>query len=103
MDMRVYYRKLRETEAAIAERDVVVVSQATPDGGADGVRSEVQKQVAARLIVDGRARLATAEEATEFREQAREARRLAEQAAAASRMQLTVISDADLRALRKKA
>jgi hypothetical protein len=101
--MRVYYRKLRETEAELAGKDIVVVSLATPDGGAEGIKSEVQKPVAARLIVDGKARLATAEEAAEYHEQMREARRLAEQAAAASRMQVTVISDADLRLLRKKA
>jgi|YNPBryBLVA2012_1023415.scaffolds.fasta_scaffold00247_23 hypothetical protein len=100
MDLKVFYRKVRETEAGIAEAYPVVVSEETPDGGRAGVRSEVSREVAARMIVEGRARLATAEEAAEFREQALEAKRQAEAQAAASRVQLTVVSEAELRALK---
>lgn len=100
MDLRAFYRRLREVEATIAEEYPIVVSRETPDGGRGGVRSEVRREVAARLIVEGRARLATAEEAAEFREQAADAKRLAEQQAAASRVQLTVVSEAELRALK---
>jgi hypothetical protein len=100
MDLKVYYQRMRQIEAALGEAHVVVVSQETPDGGRAGVRTEVPRLVAAKLIVEGRARLATAEEASEYREQTAEARRAAEQAATAGRMQLTVISEADLRALK---
>ncbi len=100
MDLKVYYRKVREVEEATAEPEVVIVSLDTADGGLGGVRTEVRRKVAARLIVEGKARLARPEEAAEFREQAREAKRVAEQQAAAARMQVTVVSEADLRMLR---
>lgn len=100
MDLKVYYSKLRATEASIPEADTVVISLATPDGGKEGIRSEVRRAVAARLIVEQRARLATPEEAQAYREEMREAQRIAEQKAAAERMRITVLSEADLRALR---
>ena len=100
MDLRVYYQKMRQIEASLGEAHVVVVSQETPDGGRAGVRTEAPRLVAAKLIVEGRARLATAEEASGYHEQAAEAKRAADQAATAGRMQITVISEADLRALK---
>jgi len=100
MDLRAYYRKLREVEASLAEEYPVIVSQETPDGGKEGVRNEASRSVAARMIVEGKARLATEEEAAEYRRELEEARRRAERAAAASRIQVTVIPEAELKALR---
>lgn len=100
MDLRGYYQEIRETESKIAAGDVVVVSLATPDGGRAGVRTEVPRSIAARLLVEKRARLATEEEAAEFRREEAEARRAVEQAEAAKRLQVTVIPDAELKALR---
>ncbi len=102
MDLKVYYQKLRHTEAAIAEPQVVLVSLETADGGRAGVFSEAPRAVAAKMIVEGRGRLANEAEAAAFREQVAEAKREREQAIAASRMQVTVISEADLRALRTR-
>ncbi len=103
MDVKVYYQKVKQLEATIGEPHVVVVSEETPDGGRAGIRTEVARRVAAEMVVEGRARLATAEEANRFRAETAEASRAAEQAAAARRMQISVISDADLRALRAAA
>lgn len=103
MDVKVYYLKVKQLEATIGEQHVVVVSEETPDGGRAGVRTEVARRVAAEMVVAGRARLATAEEANRFREETLDASRGAAQAAAAKRMQITVISDADLRALKAAA
>ncbi len=100
MDLKAYYQKIRQIEATLTEPHVVVVSLETPDGGRAGVRTEVARGVAARMVVEGRARLATPEETKEMKEQAAEAKRAAEEAGAAKRMQLTVISESDLRALR---
>lgn len=102
MDLKVYYQKLRQTEAAIGERQVVIASLETPDGGRAGVLVEAPRAVAARMIVESRARLATAEEVSSFREQQAEARRVVEEAAAARRIQVTVLSEADLRALQTR-
>jgi hypothetical protein len=57
MDLREYYRKIREVETQIAEPFVTVVSRKTRDGGRPGRRIEVARDVAAKLIVDGRADL----------------------------------------------
>jgi len=103
MDLKVYYQKLRQVEAAIPEPDVVVASLETSDGGRTGVLSEVARGVAARMIVEGKARLATEEESAAFRARIAEGRRAAEQLATAGRVQLTVLSEADLRALRAGA
>lgn len=103
MDLRVYYQKLRETEASLAGAHVVVISQATPDGGKAGVRTEVTRSIAAKLIVEGRAAVASPDEAEAFRQELRNARSRAEHALAAERMQVTVISDAELLALRERA
>lgn len=100
MDLKVFYQKLRQVEAGLAEAHVVVVSQETPDGGRPEVRTEVPRSLAARLVVEGRARLATAEESAEFRAQAAEAKRAAEQAATASRIQIAVVSDSELKTLK---
>jgi hypothetical protein len=100
MDLQIYYRKIRETEDALKDPAVVLVSLETQDGGRAGVRTEAPRRLAARMIVEGHARVATAEEAQEFQEQKAEAKRQADQAAAASRMQFTVVSPNELRRLK---
>ncbi len=100
MDLKAYYRKVREIEASIEDEYPIVVSKETPDGGREGVCSEAPRRVAARMLAEGKARLATEEEAAAFREKVAEARRLAEQQVAASRVQFTVVSEAELRALK---
>jgi hypothetical protein len=67
MDLRAYYQKIRRIEAGIAEAAVVVISRETSDGGRAGVMTDVPRGVAARLIADEKAELASAEEAAEFR------------------------------------
>ncbi len=92
MELKVYYQKLRQIEGSIAEPHVVVVSLETPEGGRAGMLTEVPRPLAAKLIVEGGARLATEEETNGFRERIWGARRLAEESAAASRIQVTVVS-----------
>ena len=100
MDLQLYYRKIRETEESLKDPSVLLVSLETPDGGRAGVRTEAPRRIAAKMIVDGGARLATAQEGREFQEEKAEAKRQADQLAAASRMQLTVISPGELRKLK---
>jgi hypothetical protein len=103
VDLRSYYQQIRELEATIADAHVVVISHATPDGGKAGVRTEVARSTAAKLVVERRARLATKEEAAQYRREMQEAKALAEQTMAADRMQVTVITEQELRALRDRA
>jgi len=103
MDLRMFYQKLRKLELEITAAHVVVVSQDTPDGGKTGQKTEVSRSMASRLIVEGRARLASAEETTEYRQAIEQALQDAQQRAMSERVQVNVISDADLRAIKNAA
>lgn len=70
MDLRAYYQKIRQIEAEIREESVVITSLETPDGGRGGVSTEAPRAVAARLIAEQRAELASEEAAARFRAQA---------------------------------
>lgn len=97
MDMRVYYRKIREMEEQLCEDPVVVISLETPDGGKPGVPTEVSRRNAARLLVEGRAQLASADESAYFRETQREAKLAADEMEAARRVQFTVVPSSEMR------
>lgn len=97
MDLREYYRKLKETETTLEGDSAVVVSMATPEGGKAGVRTDAPRAVAARLIVDGRARLATKEEAEAFHASQREAKAHYEEEQAARRLQVMVVPSHEIR------
>jgi hypothetical protein len=99
MNLTAYYKKVRDLEEQLPE-PCVVVSSETANGGKEGVRTEASRKVAARLIVDGAARAATAEESEEFQREKAERKRLADQLAAASRMQLTMVPASELYNLR---
>jgi hypothetical protein len=100
MDLRVFFQKLRKLEQEIVEPHVVMVSHETPDGGRAGQLAEVSRSIAARLILEGHAHLATAEESAEFRSAARKALEEAQHRLMADKVQVNVISDADLRAMK---
>ncbi len=102
MDLRRFYQELRATEEKIADEHVIVISKETADGGKAGVRTEVTRATAARLLVENRARLATPEEVDAYRALLVQEKQAIEAALAAARLQLNVISDADLRSLRDR-
>ena len=62
MDLRAYYKRLREIEASLPEESVLLASVETP-----GVMTEANRSTAAKAIARGKARQATAEEASAFR------------------------------------
>jgi len=70
MDLLAYYEKIRRIEALIEAVFAVVVSRVTPDGGRAGVKTELPRALAARLIADGKADLANPEETAQFRAEA---------------------------------
>jgi Ni,Fe-hydrogenase III large subunit len=102
MDLRVYYQKIRDIEAKIAEEFPVVVSKETADGGKTGTKTEVSRNIAARLIVEGLADLAKPEDVAAFRTALVEAKRIADQVSESAKMHLTVLSTADLEDLKGK-
>ena len=96
MDLRQYYQKIRDAEAKIVDEFPIVVSTETVDGGRAGTKTEVPRRIAAKLLVENLARLATAEEIKAYRAFMAEARRVADQMAQAAKLQLTVLSVAEL-------
>jgi endonuclease YncB( thermonuclease family) len=92
MDLTVYYEKIREAKSKIKDEFVVATSMATPDGGRAGVCSEVPRAVAARMIVDGLIRTATAAEEKAYREAQAKAKKMADDLAASAKVTFNVIS-----------
>lgn len=91
MDLRSYYKKLRDVERTIAEEFPVIVSKETPEGGKPGVLTEVPRALAARLVAESRAEVADAKLAARHREDTQEKKQVADQLLAASRLQVTVV------------
>ena len=100
MDLRLYYQKIRDLEATIAEEFPILVSHETPDGGIAGTHTEVRKHLAAKMIVEGLGRLATPAEAKAFRDLQAEAKRAVEDLAAAAKVQLAVVAASELERLK---
>jgi len=100
MDMKSYFRRIREVEAGIVGKDAVVVSAQTADGGREGVMTEVPRTVAARLVAEGRARLASDAEGSEYLAAIKERHEQAEEARRRTRPSLAVITAEDLQTLR---
>jgi hypothetical protein len=96
MDVKQYFRKIREIEASLPEEFPIVVSIETGDGGRAGILSEVARWNAARMIVEGRAVLATPDQIDEYRAQQAAARKAAEKAEMAKRIQVAIVTDSDL-------
>lgn len=98
MDLRQFYRKIREVKATIADDFVFVASVETADGGRDGVVNEVTREAAARLLVEGKAVLASPEQVGTFRASIAESQRRLERAEIAKRIQVAIVSDPEDRA-----
>ena len=97
MDVKTYYQRIRAMEATITTPFAVVSSLGTDDGGKKGVLVEVPRHLAAKMIVEGCAVLATEQEKRQFREQHAENKRTAENAEMAKRLQVAIISESDAR------
>jgi len=102
MDLKIYYQKIRNQRNTIRDEFPIVVSNETPDGGKSGVLTEVPRDLAAKLLVDGTARLANDVETAEFRQAQADMRKAVEDERAASRVQVTLVPRELLESLRKK-
>lgn len=102
MDLKAYYKKIREIEEELEGEPVVLVSLRTAEGGKEGVYAEAPRNVAARMIAESRSRVASAEEAEAYREELAERRRTYELEEEARRMRVMVIPASDLRKGRER-
>jgi hypothetical protein len=103
MDLRAYYRKVRDAEATLTGEHFVMVSLETSEGGKEGVRTQVPRAIAAKLIAEVRARVATDEEANEFHQANRAALEKYQQEEAASRMHVMVIPSPEIKKQRERS
>ena len=96
MDLKHFFRKIREAEIAITEDFPLVTSLETADGGKAGQVSEVTKAQAARMIVEGRATLASDEDRVRYFANQEAAKKASEKAELAKRVQVAIISESSL-------
>jgi hypothetical protein len=97
MDLRQYFKKIRDTEASIEEQYPLIVSLETSDGGRAGAFVEVSRREAAKALVESRAVLANNEQKKAYFEREAARRKSAEKAELSHRLQIAVISDSELR------
>lgn len=100
MDLQKYYERIRSLEREIVEEYPVIVSMKTADGGQADVFTETPRALAAQLIVEGKARLASEREAQEFRHKHALERQRKEEKELGGRLPLRVISEKDLELIR---
>jgi len=100
MDLKAYYRRVREVEATLPEGDILVVSLKTGDGGKEGVRTELGRFEAARAVVEAWARLATEDETREWKDAQRASLEAQRENELKSQVRFRVLSDEEMRALR---
>jgi hypothetical protein len=99
MDLRTYYQKIRDTEAGIPTQFAVVISKTTDNGGKSGLPVEVTREVAAKMMVEGSAALATPEQTATFHAKQAAANKAAKEAAVGEKLSVTVVSSDDLKKL----
>jgi len=102
MDLRQFYRKVRELESSLPQPYVMVTSVESSDGGRPGIVSEVAREVAAMLIVGGKAMQASESEIESYRVSQDETRKALEKAEIAKRLQVAIISDPEGRLSTRK-
>jgi hypothetical protein len=93
VDLRQYFKKIRETEASLVESFPLIVSLETPEGGKSGVVSEVSRELAAKMFVEGRALLANELERVAYFERQAATKKAAEKADLSRRVQVAIITD----------
>jgi hypothetical protein len=96
VDLRQYFKKLRDVEAAIEEEFPFVVSLETSDGGKPGVISEVSRELAAKGIVNGQAVLADKDQKLAYLELQAQRKKAAQKAELAKRLQIAIVSGSEL-------
>jgi hypothetical protein len=97
MDIRQYFKKIRDIEASIKEPYPLIVSADTEDGGKAGTVMEVSREEAAKAIAEGRAVAASEQQKKDYFEQEALRKQSADKAELSRRLQIAIISDADFR------
>ena len=97
MDLKQYFKKIKDTEETMTDEYPLVVSLETTDGGKAGIAVEVSRREAAKAIVENRAVLANAQQKREYYEREAARKKSAEKAELSRRLQIAIVSDSELR------
>ncbi len=103
MDLKAFYQRIGQTEQSIKDEFPFIRSLPTEDGGKAGRLVEVSRSLAARMIVEGTAELASAKECVAARTRVEDERKQEENRRRAAQVQFTVLSDTDLKAVQEAA
>lgn len=99
MDLKQYFKKIKDTEESIQDEYPLVVSLETTDGGKAGTVVEVSRREAAKSIVENRAVLANEVQKRMYFEREAARRKSAEKAEMSRRLQIAIISNEEFRDL----
>jgi len=97
MDLKQYFKKLKDTESSIEEPYLLIVSLETADGGKPGAVVEVSRREAAKALVEGRAVRANDEQKEAYFKQEADRKKSSEKAGLSRRLQIAIVSDSELR------
>jgi hypothetical protein len=95
VDLRQYFKKIRDTESGLADAFPLVVSLETSDGGKAGTISEVTREQASKLIVENCARLANEAETKAYFDKQASDKKASDRAEMARRVQVTIVGQPD--------
>ena len=103
MNLKAFYQRIRQTEESIEDEFLFIKSLPTEDGGKAGRLVEVPRSLAARMIIEETAELATAKECAAARTRIAQERKQEASRRRAAQVQFTVISDTDLKTVQEAA
>lgn len=101
MNLKDYYREIDAELAKIDTKFVHVISLVTPNGGREGIVSEVNRETAAKMIVEKRARRMSEEEVAQMQAGREEAQRQKDLADLQDRVRMTRLAEEELVALKR--
>lgn len=101
MNLKDYYREIDAELGKIDTNFVYIVSLATPNGGREGVVSEVNRETAAKMIVEKRARRMSPEEVAQMQAEREESQRQKDLADLQDRVRMTRLAEEELAALKR--
>lgn len=103
MNLRKYYEQVKTIRDGIPEAFVCVTSLATANGGRAGLVTQVDRELAARMIADGVARLSTAEETASYESENERGRTAAREEQLRNRLRITLVNEPEIETSRSKA
>lgn len=96
MNLRKHYEQIKAIRETISEPFVYVTSLETPNGGKPGCVSQVEADVAARMIVEGQARTATEDEILEYETECQKGRANAREEQLRHRLRITLVNEPEI-------